>query len=151
VKKRGTKIRLDTPHLAIPPDRRSLWRRPAEEREQAKGNWGRFVLRFISKIDVIPDGCWLWRGQINQLDGSTVFRIDHHTYGAHRIAYRLFNGPIPHPLDVLHTCATKSCVKPHHLRLGRADIEALAKYGPPVFRVSAADLAVIEAREGTTQ
>jgi hypothetical protein len=50
-------------------------------------------------------------------------------------------------MDVLHTCEVKLCVKPHHLRLGNAAVESLAKYGPPHYRVSAADLALIEARD----
>src|SRR5690606_22558767 len=37
---------------------------------------------------------------------------------AHRAAYRIFKGEIPAGLKVLHSCDTRCCVNPEHLRLG---------------------------------
>ncbi len=34
---------------------------------------------------------------------------------AHRVAYRLFVGPIPEGYEVDHTCNTRLCVNPRHL------------------------------------
>ena len=53
--------------------------------------------------------------------------------GGHRLAYRLFIGPIPHGTLVLHRCGNPACINPHHLYLGNASSDgctALAKrYG----------------------
>jgi hypothetical protein len=38
----------------------------------------------------------------------------------HRIAYRLFCGPIPSAAMVLHACGNAQCVNPHHPYLGDA-------------------------------
>lgn len=39
---------------------------------------------------------------------------------AHRLAYRLFCGPLPQGSMVLHTCGHAQCINPHHLYLGDA-------------------------------
>lgn len=148
-KKRQRGIRLDTPQLVLPPDRRGKWQNP--ERPLVDGDWASFVLRIITRIEVVPGGCWLWRGSINPVYGHGEIGVAYRTYSAHRLAYRIFIGPVPPNMDVMHTCETKICVKPHHLRLGDANREALAKYGPPHFRVSKADLELIEARKAAQQ
>jgi hypothetical protein len=56
-------VRLDTPTLVLPPDVGAPKSIPHAERPP--GDWGRFILRFIKKIQVVPndpDGCWLWTG-----------------------------------------------------------------------------------------
>ena len=68
----------------------------------------------------IPEsGCWLWTAC-----------VDHHGYGrftpcgkgttqrAHIISYKLYVGPIPDGMLVLHSCDTPACVNPDHLHLG---------------------------------
>lgn len=45
--------------------------------------------------------------------------------GGHRLAYRLFIGPIPHGTLVLHRCGNPACINPHHLYLGNAQQNAL--------------------------
>jgi len=143
--------RLDTPMLVLPPDVASPKHLPHDARPP--GDWGRFILRFIAKIEVVPndpDGCWLWTGAKSK-SGDGTSSIGGRNYGAHRIAYRVFIGPVPNDMDVLRTCRVNACVRKHHLRLGNAAREALAKYGPVCYRVSPADLALIEAREAAQQ
>ncbi|MEQ6435759.1 HNH endonuclease [Comamonas sp. w2-DMI] len=43
----------------------------------------------------------------------------------HRLAYRLFVGPIPNGTMVLHRCGNQGCINPHHLYLGNALQNAL--------------------------
>jgi HNH endonuclease len=143
-------VRLDTVPLVLPPDVAGRFSDRGRAM-RAPGRFYRLLERFEEKLTVIPDGCWLWHGPIDKLSGVAGIGIGGKGYGAHRIAYRIFIGPIPANMDVIHTCANKHCVKPHHLRLGDANLESLAKYGPPKYRVSAADLALIEARDAPQQ
>ena len=63
------------------------------------------------RLDVAPDGCWLWRG-----------RVDRWGYGkdcaglpAHRSAYRALVGEIPTGLVLDHLCHVRACCNPAHL------------------------------------
>ena len=80
-------------------------------------------MRFWSKVRK-DDGCWIWLGA-RDTRGYGNFMI---TAGqgvkrylkAHRVAFELEHGPIPHGLYIMHSCDTPSCVKPGHLRAGTA-------------------------------
>lgn len=71
--------------------------------------------RFLHKIAIQPDGCWLWIASKRKRDGYGDFRVDGHTQLAHRWAYVYFVGPIPEGLELDHTCRNPSCVHPEHL------------------------------------
>lgn len=43
---------------------------------------------------------------------------------AHRVSYELFVGPIPAGMHVLHHCDNPPCVRPSHLFLGDAKVNA---------------------------
>lgn len=80
------------------------------------------TIRFETNYIPEPNsGCWLWLGATlgkgygqMQLGRSA----DKQERLAHRVAWRLFKGPIPEGLDVLHHCDVPSCVNPDHLFLG---------------------------------
>lgn len=48
---------------------------------------------------------------------GTIWDGKKHT-GAHRVSWRLHNGPIPKGKFVLHKCDVPACVNPAHLYLG---------------------------------
>lgn len=75
---------------------------------------------FLEKINKFPHprGCWEWVGSISHKTGYGKFSILGGTWGAHRVSWMLFKGPIPEGLWLLHKCDTPSCVNPEHLFLG---------------------------------
>lgn len=74
--------------------------------------------RFENKFVPEPNsGCWLWtafttpKGYGQFWDGICIWR-------AHRFSYKLYKGPIPKGLFVLHKCDVPECVNPDHLFTG---------------------------------
>lgn len=68
---------------------------------------------------VHEDGCWGWRGsRTNSGRGYGAIKAQQKKYMAHRVAYEIFNGPIPDNLWVLHKCDNPICSNPDHLWLG---------------------------------
>jgi len=52
--------------------------------------------------------CWLWPDCTTK-NGYGLFTFQNKKYYAHRVAYEIYNGPIPQGLDVLHHCDTPGC------------------------------------------
>lgn len=67
-------------------------------------------LRFLSKIDVRPNGCWWWTGGLNKY-GYGKFKVHGRTLGAHRFAWFIANGELPRATTIDHVCHNldKSC------------------------------------------
>ena len=73
--------------------------------------------RFIEKVAVQPDGCWLWTAA-EFTNGYGAFRLGKHQVRAHRWSYEHFVAPIPEGAVLMHSCDVKLCVNPRHLRPG---------------------------------
>lgn len=56
----------------------------------------------------------MWRG-VRTKRGYGNVRILDRAYGAHRVAFQIFYGPIPEGKEVCHRCDTPACVNPFHL------------------------------------
>lgn len=77
------------------------------------------VIRRFMKFVVVQDGHWRWMGA-KLPKGYGKFNIGQETYrSAHRVSYAIFNGLVPHGMDVHHKdcCLKPWCVNPDHLAL----------------------------------
>lgn len=107
------------------------------------------IARFHSKHKIGPTGCDEWTAHRNK-EGYGRFRIQGQTTGAHRIAWLIAFGPIPHGKHVLHHCDNPPCVLPSHLFLGDqiANVkDMLAKGRSPVIGTGNARLSEAEVAE----
>jgi len=71
--------------------------------------------RFMDKVEMQPNGCWLWRGAIGRSGGYGMFWLNGRMGTAYRAARELFRGPVPPGLDLDHLCRVRACVHPDHI------------------------------------
>jgi len=64
-------------------------------------------------------GCWLWTGDVNAYGYGQMYagKVEKRSRRllAHRCAWELLRGPIPHGLELDHLCRNHACVNPDHL------------------------------------
>lgn len=77
-------------------------------------DWPVIEARFWRYVQKGETGeCWIWKGTVSRY-GQIRLR-NGKTARAHRVAYELFNGPIPEGFTIDHLCMNKLCVNPEHL------------------------------------
>lgn len=64
--------------------------------------------------DVVPSGCWIWRGHV-AANGRGYTKVDGIPTLAYRFVYEERVGPIPESHHLHHTCENPLCVNPAHL------------------------------------
>jgi HNH endonuclease len=77
-------------------------------------------VRIMTKVEK-RGRCWVWTGKWVSSGGYGIVGIGHRgrtRVYVHRYAYERHHGPIPLGMLVLHTCDSRRCVNPRHLRLG---------------------------------
>ena len=73
--------------------------------------------RFVRKISVQPDGCWLWTGATNKSRKLTYGNVGWkgNMRRAHRVVYEILVSEIPQGLQLDHLCSVPLCVNPEHM------------------------------------
>jgi hypothetical protein len=71
--------------------------------------------RFMAKVEIQENGCWLWKGYIKQ-NGYGQFGFNGKQYECHRLILQEKLGrPIHKKLDTRHLCGVSACCSPDHL------------------------------------
>lgn len=87
----------------------------AELSSKGGSPWLQLPLRIASKISGESEcGCWIWGAA--KTNGYGVVQFEGRVQRAHRVVYELLvKAPIPHGLQLDHTCRNRACVNPSHM------------------------------------
>jgi hypothetical protein len=72
-------------------------------------------LRFISKIEITED-CWLWKGSIGSGGYGYFWCLDNNYYSHRIVLEHTLGRPIAQNMEACHSCPTRNCCNPEHLR-----------------------------------
>lgn len=74
------------------------------------------VAKIMQRVDVRPNGCWLWKGCLS--GKYAKIGVARRNFRVHRVLWESLNGPVPPGRILCHTCDTPTCVNPEHVYPG---------------------------------
>lgn len=93
------------------------------------------ITRFMSHVDILPNGCWFWMGARSVGRGNKkpygTFAWRKQRHRAHRFACEQIKGvalPEDHHRD--HLCRFSLCVNPDHIDIVHKDINQARRHSP---------------------
>lgn len=89
---------------------------------------GRQFALFMSHVQK-TDSCWLWTGTKDR-NGYGMVRDGKRMVLVHRHMYSHVHGPIQEGMEIDHSCHSRSCVRPYHLRQATRKQNMENKSGP---------------------
>lgn len=96
--------------LALKSGHDGLWT-PSETRQYILDN----CVEQVGPIEGSP--CWIWQRGLNSNGyGRLTYRGQRQF--VHRVSYKVFVGPFPEELFIIHSCDNPACTNPDHLRPG---------------------------------
>lgn len=69
----------------------------------------------LVRLEMSPDGCWLWPGALVDGYGNTRVTGRPGTHLVHRVVYEALVGRIPASLTLDHLCRVRRCANPLHV------------------------------------
>ena len=74
------------------------------------------VARFMSFVEILPNGCWFWTGARSRGEGYGSFKVGGTAVRAHRFSHDVIGGKVlPSGWHRDHTCRFSLCVCPEHV------------------------------------
>lgn len=83
--------------------------------------------------------CWHWLGTV-RVNGYGQLEIDGKTRAATRVVWEIYRGPIPRGRRLRHTCATRDCVNPDHLKVGGSEFFKEERFRTAVVKFKSGDV-----------
>jgi hypothetical protein len=106
----------------------------------------------VEEDGALETKCLVWTGTCNP-DGYGYVRYEGRSQNVHRVAWKVFVGPIPEGMQVNHKCDNPPCFRIEHLELGTqlSNIRAMWERGRNVIGNALPDKVVLEARKMADQ
>lgn len=74
------------------------------------------VDRFLSKIDITTNQCWIWKGSTN-VKGTPIIAKGKNNISALKFSFEKYKEKIPNRSILKQTCKNSLCVNPEHLQI----------------------------------